>query len=60
MMDDERHCEFEGCDELAPVRIQEVCICTHHIQWAMDLAFKPVKEAMKVIEENDHEKIEKM
>lgn len=41
-----KHCEFENCDELAPVRIQEVCICTKHIDWAMDLAFKPVKEAL--------------
>ena len=43
-------CEFEGCDELANVRIQEVRICTKHIKWAMDLAFKPVKDAMKACE----------
>ena len=48
--DDERHCEFENCDEIANVRIQEVRICTKHIKWAMDLAFKPVKDAMKACE----------
>jgi hypothetical protein len=48
------HCEFERddkyerCDDLAPVKIQEVWVCTRHIQWAMDLAFKPVKDAMKI------------
>ncbi len=45
------HCTFENCDALANVRIQEVRICTKHIQWAMELAFKPVKEAMKTIGE---------
>ncbi len=47
----DQHCEFEQCDELAPVKIQEVWVCTRHIKWAMDLAFKPVKEAMKTIGE---------
>jgi hypothetical protein len=42
------HCEFEQCDELATVMIQQVWVCTHHIEWAMELAFKPVKDAMKI------------
>ena len=45
------HCEFEDCIGLAPVGIAEVWVCTHHIEWAMDLAFEPMKEAMKVIGE---------
>jgi len=40
------YCDFEKCDELAPVMIQNVWVCTRHIDWAMKLAFKPVKEAL--------------
>jgi hypothetical protein len=46
---EDTYCEFESCDEIANVRIQEVRICTKHIKWAMDLAFKPVKEALSKV-----------
>ncbi len=41
-------CQHPDCDALAPVMIGLECwICVDHIDWAMKLAFKPIKDAMK-------------
>ena len=46
-----KHCSFPKCDELAPIGIQDLWLCFEHIEWAMELALKPVKDAMKTIGE---------
>ena len=48
-MDPEKvhHCEFDHCIRLANIGIADVWVCDRHIEWAMDLAFRPLEDARR-------------